>query len=61
LGILEGRVAGPARDIVVINAAAAIHVASGDSLSRSFEVAEESLRNRAALDKLRQLVEVYRR
>jgi anthranilate phosphoribosyltransferase len=59
LGVLEGRVAGPARDIVLINAAVAIHLASGAHLSRSMERAEESLKSRAALEKLRQLVEVY--
>jgi anthranilate phosphoribosyltransferase len=59
MGILEGRVAGSARDIVVINAAAALHLASGDQLSRSIELAEESLKSGAALDKLRQLAEVY--
>jgi anthranilate phosphoribosyltransferase len=59
LGILEGRVAGPARDIVVLNAAAALHVASEESLSKSIEVAEEALNSRAALEKLHQLIEVY--
>jgi anthranilate phosphoribosyltransferase len=59
LGILERRVAGPARDIVVINAAAALHLASGDHLSKSIEIAEESLKSAAALEKLKQLVEAY--
>jgi anthranilate phosphoribosyltransferase len=59
LGVLEGRVAGSARDIVIINAAAALHVASGDRFSRSLEIAEESLKSGAALGKLRQLVETY--
>jgi anthranilate phosphoribosyltransferase len=44
---------------VLINAAVALHLASGDHLSRSIEIAEESLKSGAALEKLRQLVEVY--
>ena len=59
MGLLEGRVAGSARDIVIVNAAVAHHLASGDHLSRSLEAAEESLKSGAALEKLRQLVEVY--
>lgn len=58
-GILKGRVAGSARDIVMTNAAAALHIASGDHFSRSMEIAEDSLKSGAALEKLRQLVEVY--
>jgi len=61
LGILQGQVAGPARDIVVINAAAAIHLASGSHFSKSIELAEESLKSRAALEKLHQLIEAYSR
>ena len=58
-GILDGRVAGPARDVVVINAAAALHLASGDRFSKSMEDAEASLKSGAALEKLSQLIEAY--
>jgi len=59
LGILEGRVAGPARDIVILNAAAALHLASGDHFSKSIQMAEKSLMSGAAVEKLKQLVEAY--
>ena len=58
-GILDGRVAGPARDVVVINAAAALHLASGEPFSKSMGDAETSLKSGAALGKLTQLIEVY--
>jgi anthranilate phosphoribosyltransferase len=58
-GILGGDLTGPARDVVVINAAAAIHLVTGVHLSQAIHQAEESIQSGAALEKLRQLVNVY--
>ena len=58
-GLLTGRVSGPARDIVVVNAAAAIHLVTGVRFSRAVEKAEESIQSGAALEKLEQLVAAY--
>ena len=58
-GILEGRIQGPARDVVVLNAAAALHVADAGDLNEAIEKAKESLDSGAALEKLSQLIEVY--
>ncbi|MEE8348343.1 MAG: anthranilate phosphoribosyltransferase [Acidobacteriota bacterium] len=59
LGILEGKVKGPPRDVVVLNAAAALHVAGEGELEETVGKAEDSLDSGAALEKLSQLVEVY--
>ncbi len=55
-GILEGEITGPKRDIVLLNSAAALHVAglAGD-LAASLELAREQLESGAALKKLRAL------
>ena len=58
-GILEGRIQGPARDVVVLNAAAALHVADAGDLNEAIEKAKESLDSGAALEKLSQLIKVY--
>ncbi len=58
-GILEGRIRGPARDVVVLNAAAALHVADGGEMDEAITTATQSLDSGAALEKLSQLVEVY--
>jgi len=54
--ILEGNEAGPAREIVLLNAAAAIAAAGqADSLPAAIPVAAQALDSGAALGKLRQL------
>ncbi len=58
-GILEGRIQGPARDVVVFNAAAALHVANGGEMDETITTANRSLDSGAALKKLSQLIEVY--
>lgn len=58
-GILEGRIQGPPRDVVVLNAAAALHVAHAGELDEAISSAKESLDSGAALKKLSQLIEVY--
>ncbi|MEE2840057.1 MAG: anthranilate phosphoribosyltransferase [Acidobacteriota bacterium] len=58
-GILEGRLKGPARDVVVLNAAAALHVAGEGEFIETVKQAEESLDSGAALGKLSRLIEVY--
>ncbi|MDA2938056.1 anthranilate phosphoribosyltransferase [Acidobacteria bacterium AH-259-A15] len=55
--VLEGHSKGPARDVVVLNAAAALHVAAEGEFNEVIKKAEESLDSGAALDKLSQLVE----
>jgi len=60
-GILNRSVTGPARDVVVLNAAVAIHIATGKSLTSALENAEESILSGAALEKLDTAVEFYRR
>ena len=57
--ILENQMKGPARDVVVLNAAAALHVAGEGELKEAVKKAEESLDSGAALDKLAQLIEAY--
>jgi len=55
-GILEGK-AGPARDIVLLNAGAAIYVAGlADSLAAGIDKAREAIDSGAAAGKLQQLV-----
>ena len=58
-GILEGSLKGPARDVVVFNAAAALHVAGEGELTETVQAAGESLDSGAALEKLVQLIEAY--
>lgn len=58
-GILEGNLKGPARDVVVLNAAAALHVAGEGESMEMVKRAEQSLDSGAALEKLSQLIEVY--
>lgn len=56
LGVLDG-LPGPAHDIVVLNAGAAIYVADrAATLGEGIEIAREAIRSGAARDKLRQLV-----
>ncbi len=59
LAVLEGREKGPGRDVVVLNAAAAIHLAEGKDLSEAMGTATESIDSGAALGKLRSLVAFY--
>jgi len=58
-GILEGNLKGPARDVVVLNAAAALHVAGEGEPEEMVQRAEESLDSGAALEKLSRLIEIY--
>jgi anthranilate phosphoribosyltransferase len=58
-GILEGSLKGPARDVVVLNAAAALHVAGEGEFIETAKQAEESLDSGAAMEKLSRLIEVY--
>ncbi len=58
-GILEGRIQGPARDVVVLNAAAALHVAGEGEMDEAVTTATQSLDSGAALEKLSQLIEAY--
>jgi anthranilate phosphoribosyltransferase len=58
-GLLDGSVTGPARDVVKLNAAVTVHVATGFPLSRATEMVEESLHAGAARRKLEELVEFY--
>ena len=44
---------------MVLNAAAALHVADAGDLNEAIEQAKESLDSGAALEKLSQLIEVY--
>lgn len=58
-GLLESRMRGAARDVVLLNAGAALHVAGEGELERALKKAEESLASGAALEKLEQLKRVY--
>lgn len=58
-GILEGKVGGSARDIVVLNAAAAVHIATGLSMDAAVKQAGEVIDSGSALKKLGELVEAY--
>ena len=58
--ILGGRRSGPPREVVVLNAAAALHVADEGDFKQVIERARESIDSGAALLKLNQLVEMYR-
>lgn len=60
LGILEGAVRGPKRDIVVLNSAAALVIADlARDLSEGIALAEEQLRSGKALGKLRQIQAIH--
>ena len=58
-GILKRRIQGPARDVVVLNAAAALHVADKGEMDEAIAKATQSLDSGAALQKLSDLIEVY--
>jgi anthranilate phosphoribosyltransferase len=58
-GILEGKVAGAAREVVVLNAAAALHLGLDMAFGDALQKAEESIDNGAALEKLENLKEAY--
>jgi len=59
VGIVEGEVTGPKRDIILANAGAAIYVAGeADSLEAGVEAARESIDSGAAAQKLADLHEV---
>lgn len=58
--ILDGSVSGPARDIVILNAAVALHIATGESLTGSIQKAEESISKGAAFEKLKSVISFYR-
>ena len=55
--LLSGELRGPARDVVLANAAAAIHVASGETLDEALRSAERALDSGEALAKLSALKE----
>ena len=58
LAVLEGQ-HGPARDIVLLNAGAAIYVAGlAESLGAGIEKAAQAIDDHSASNKLRQLVEL---
>lgn len=58
-GILSGQLDGPRRNIVILNAAYALHTSDQfDDLDACFDAAQESIDSGAALDKLEILVEV---
>jgi len=57
--ILKGQSKGPARDVVVLNAAAALHVADEGDFLETIRKAEESIDSGAALEKLLQLIQFY--
>jgi len=58
-GLLDGSVTGPAREVVILNAAVTVHVSTGSPLSRCTEMVEDALLRGAARRKLNQLVEFY--
>lgn len=58
-GILQGTVRGLARELVVRNAAAALHVAGDGDLPEALQKAQEAVDSGAALKKLEELVEFY--
>ncbi len=57
LGILEGRVSGHPREVVVLNAAAALHLARDMDLTAALDAARESIDSGQARTKLRDLIE----
>jgi anthranilate phosphoribosyltransferase len=58
-GLLDGGVGGAARDIVVLNAAAAVHIATEISMEEAVMRAGEVIDSGLALKKLGDLVEAY--
>jgi anthranilate phosphoribosyltransferase len=57
VGILEGKIKGPVREISILNAAAGIYIGGrARSLLEVIELAEESIDSRKAYEKLRALV-----
>ena len=58
-GILEGRIKGTPRDVVLLNAGAALHVAGEGPLNEAIRKAVESLDSGAARKKLQELVRAY--
>ena len=60
LAILQNETGGSARDVVLLNAAAAIHLAGDCSLEEGMEQARNSLQSGAALEKLEALKRAYR-
>jgi anthranilate phosphoribosyltransferase len=62
IDVLENRLLGPIRDVVLLNAAAALHVAGAAvSLSAGITLAEASLESGAARTVLRSFVEETQR
>jgi len=57
--ILEGRTPGAPRDVVVLNAAAALHVAGESEFGKALARAAESIDSGAAQHKLEGLIEAY--
>ena len=57
LDILNG-VKGPKRDVVVLNSACAVHVATGRTISESIELVNNVIDSKKALETLNKLVEV---
>jgi anthranilate phosphoribosyltransferase len=58
-GVLDGGVGGPARDLVVLNAAAAVHIATEMPMEEAVTQAVEVIESGLALEKLGELVEAY--
>lgn len=58
MDILEGRETGAAYELTALNAAAAIHLATGGNMKDSLEVARESIRSGSARRKLESLREI---
>lgn len=58
--ILEGRTSGAVRDVVVLNAAAALHVSGEADFAIAVARAQESIDSGSALEKLSRLAEVSR-
>jgi len=58
LAVLEGRERGVPLEMTALNAAAAIHLASGESMKDSLEIARDSIGSGAARRKLEELKEV---
>ena len=57
--ILEGNLRESQRDLVLLNAAAGLHVAGESDFGKALEQAAESIDSGAALRKLDQLIEAY--
>lgn len=58
-GILESKISGPAREIVILNAAAALYIAREDTFEKALADAEKAVNSGAALEKLERLREAY--